>query len=413
MAVCEGCGNEDRIWRQRRCFSCNLAARINAVLAGPEGDIPRELAAFAIVLGNTDSPRAVLRWLDRPHVAAVLAGLARGNLALHHHTFDDLAGQGRWVGHLRQVLVISGVLPERDETVAALESWVDGQLERIDTPEDRRLVAAYAIWWVIRRRRNRQTRRPSMGTKSDHVGILRAIELLSWLRDHDTTLQTCAQADIDLWVASGSPVRREARRFIRWARRQRLCGQIDIAHRRDALPVATAAVTDLAATARRLLTDDTVALVDRVTGLLVVLYGQPLSRIAALTVDHIDRTEAGTTLKLGATPVELAEPFGQLVSQLAANHSGRAVLADPTSPWLFPGARPGRPITPQRLQNRLGRLGIRARAARTTMLLELAGELAPTVIADTLGLYPNTAVRWVKAAAGDWNAYAAVRSRSC
>jgi hypothetical protein len=44
------------------------------------------------------------------------------------------------------------------------------------------------------------------------------------------------------------------------------------------------------------------------------------------------------------------------------------------------------------------------------MLLELAGELAPAVISDMLGLNPTTAVRWARAAAGDWNAYAAQRA---
>ena len=46
------------------------------------------------------------------------------------------------------------------------------------------------------------------------------------------------------------------------------------------------------------------------------------------------------------------------------------------------------------------------------MLLELAGEVAPAVIADMFGLTPKTAVRWVRAAAGDWNAYAAHRAQA-
>jgi hypothetical protein len=43
--------------------------------------------------------------------------------------------------------------------------------------------------------------------------------------------------------------------------------------------------------------------------------------------------------------------------------------------------------------------------------LDLATEVPPVVLADLLGMYPNTAVRWVQAAGGEWASYAAVRAR--
>lgn len=411
LAVCQGCGAEDRIWRDQRCFACNLAGRVDAVLAGPDGDLASRLAPLRAALTGTDSPRAVLRWLAKPRVESVLAGMARGDLALNHDTLDRIGG-GHWVAHLRQVLVASGVLGERDETVAALESWVEHRLGSIDNAEDRKLVAAYATWWVIRRRRYRQARRFSTDRGYDHTAITRAIELVAWLRSHQKTLASATQADIDLWLASGPVGRRAARGFIRWAQRQHLCGQIDIAQRRGALPVPAADVAELAATARRLLSDDTVNLADRVAGVLLILYGQPVTRIAALEISQVGAVGNLTTINLGVTPIELPEPLGQLVRQLTRNRDGHAVLSDPNSRWLFPGGRPGRPIGADQLQIRLNRLGIPTRAARTTMLIELAGELAPAVIADMLGLCPGTAVRWVKAASGDWNAYVAARARS-
>lgn len=412
LAVCEGCGGEDRIWRNRRCFACNLDARLDVILAGPQGGIPDHLASLRAGLAGTESPRAVLRWLDEPRVEAVLCGLAAGTLVVDHATLDDIGGSSAWMGHLRQVLVNAGVLAGRDETVAALQRWVDAQLDKIGDPEDRNLVAAYATWWVIRRRRSRQASRPADDTGYDHTAIARAIELLAWLRNHELTLGSCTQADIDLWLASGPPARRHARRFIRWARRQHLCQAIDIVRRRDPVPAPAADVKELAATARRLLADDTIALADRVAGLLVILYGQPLTRVAALEEIHVAQHGKITTLRLGVTPIELPEPFGQLVRQLVATRRSHAALADHAGRWLFPGGRPGRHIGADQLETRLNRIGIRARATRTTMLLEHATQLAPAVIADMLGLSPNTAVRWVKAAAGDWNAYAAMRAHS-
>lgn len=411
MGVCAGCGGEDRIWRDQRCLACNLADRLDAVLAGADGNLAAHLAPLRAALASTTSPRAVLRWLAQPRVESVLVGLARGDLALDHATIDQM-GDDRRVGHLRQVLVSSGVLPERDQTVAALEAWVEHQLGLVDNAEDRHLVGTYATWWVVRRRRYRQARRPTTDRGYDRTSVASAIELVGWLRSHQKALASCTQADIDLWLASGPSRRCNARTFVRWARRQHLCGQVDIARRPGSAPVPTAEVAALAAIARRLLSDDTVNLADRVAGLLVILYGQTLSRIADLEVGHIGGDDQVTTIVLGKTPVELPEPLGQLVRRLANSRTGHAALGHNDGRWLIPGGRPGRHIGPERLQVRLNRLGIRARAARTTMLLELAGELAPAVIADMLGLNPATAVRWVKAAAGDWGAYAAARARS-
>jgi hypothetical protein len=245
----------------------------------------------------------------------------------------------------------------------------------------------------------------------DHDGVNRAIELLAWLRLHDRDLASAAQADIDLWLASGPPGRREAQRFVRWARRHKLCGRIDIVTQPDAVPVPTVGLDELVAVAQRLLHDGTIALSDRVAGLLVILYGQPIARIVDMDVERIGRPDVNTTtLLLGASAVELPEPLGQLVRQLAATPHSRAALGVPGSRWLFPGGRPGRPVTPHQLCHRLNKLGVQTRPARTTMLIELAGELAPAVIADMLGLNPATAVRWARAAAGDWNAYAAQRA---
>lgn len=409
FAICDGCGVEDRIWRRRRCFACNLADRVGQLLAEADGTVRVELSGLAAALVDTTSPRAVLRWLEAPVVADTLAGLAQRRIEASHEALDAL-GAGRAVAHLRHVLISAGVLPARDETLAGLHDWVEAQLDRIEVVEDRNLVAAYATWWVLRRRRERLARRPTLQVGYDHRNLLRAIELLGWLRAHDSSLGSCTQAHIDLWLASGPPSRRDADRFVRWARRRRLCAPIVIARQPAAMPVAAREPTALAGLARRLLADDTIALPDRVAGLLVILYGQTATRIAALNLDHINHRDAITTLALGSTPVELPEPLAQLVRQLATSRHGRPALGGDPGRWLFPGGRPGRPITASRLSVRLNKLGIDVRAARTTMLIELSGELIPAVIADTLGLSPGTATRWVRAAAGDWNAYAASRA---
>jgi len=60
--------------------------------------------------------------------------------------------------------------------------------------------------------------------------------------------------------------------------------------------------------ARRLLHDDSIGGRDRLAGVLVLLYAQPVARISRLTTDQI--TIDGTTvrIRLGSAPITLPEP---------------------------------------------------------------------------------------------------------
>ena len=69
-------------------------------------------------------------------------------------------------------------------------------------------------------------------------------------------------------------------------------------------------------------------------------------------------------------------------------------------------------MTAAALAVRLHAYGINAAHARTTAMLDLAAEFAPVVLADMIGIAPNTAARWVYAAGGHWAAYAADRARA-
>src|SRR4030088_841466 len=72
-----------------------------------------------------------------------------------------------------------------------------------------------------------------------------------------------------------------------------------------------------------------------------------------------------------------------------------------------PGGQPGRPISTERLKLRLNRLGIRPNQARSTALGQLATEIPAAILARTLGISVNSAVRWQQISAGDWASYAA------
>ncbi|GAA1928738.1 hypothetical protein [Streptantibioticus ferralitis] len=87
------------------------------------------------------------------------------------------------------------------------------------------------------------------------------------------------------------------------------------------------------------------------------------------------------------------------------------VLGRTDSPWLFPGGQPGRPISAWAMGERLRKLGIRLAETRSTAPFQLATELPAAVLARTLGTDITVAVKWQRAAAGDWGAYAAEINR--
>ena len=405
-SVCAACGIEERIYEAGRCIACTLEHRINELMGASPILDPLRQSLLA-----TDRPRAALRWLAKPESQEVLGAIAGGHLAATHEDLDRLP-DSHWLAHLRQVLVAAGVLGERDERTARLEAWVHAQLDAMDDAEDRKVVDAFANWWLLRRYRMRMDR---AGVSSDrHLRrlLLGAIAFMAWLREHDLTLGTCTQAHVELWLA-GPPGRRHARDFLRWACRRRLARDIDIIRRPDGVPGRSVDAEAHLALARRFASDTTLPLVDRVAGLFLLCYGQPLARMVRLTADHVTADANGTSIRFGRTEVNLPDPTGQLVRQLIATNPARAVTGAPErTPWLFSGAHPGRPLSPDRLGLRLSAYGLDARAARTNLMLDLASEgLAPSFLADLLGLHPGTAVKWVHAAGGDWTGYVAARSR--
>lgn len=416
LHVCADCGDESRIYETDRCRGCVLARRVDALLAGADGVINPALVPLAHTLAATTPAKAGLRWIAKPETTALLGALGAGELAVTHAALDE-RGDTNVIRHLRAVLVAAGVLDARDENLACLHAWIIEQVAAVDVVEDRHIIDTYATWWVLRRYRQRAQRRPTGDTSSGRGNITAAIALCQWLRAHDRGLATATQADIDLWTATVNGHRRRAGHdFLRWATKHRVAHDIAITRRPDRRPTVhpDPAATERAELARRLLHDhdDGVALADRVAGLLVVLYAQPLSAIVRLTINDVTVVDGSVFIRLGRDPIELPEPLGALIARLASGRAGRASVAADTGPWLFPGGRPGRHLHPQRLGVRLQAHGLRARAWRTNTLLDLANDTPLVVLADLLGLHTNTAYRWVQAAGGEWANYAADRIRS-
>jgi hypothetical protein len=407
--VCVGCGIEDRLYERGHCVRCSLRRRALALLADGQGHLPAVLEPVAAAIAAARQPYSALNWLRGGIGAAILAELATGRMPLTHEALDAHRSV-RGADYLRRLLIAHGVLDDRDDELARTETWTAELLDSIERPEDRRLIAAYATWRVLRRLRARAERdtRPRTTIRHARNQLTAATALLDWLAERGLTLAQARQGDIDTWLATG-PAAYRARDFLSWAGEHGHCPPLSVA------PATAATGTSMDPDERfglldRLLHDDTLELTDRVAASLLLAYAQPLSRITAITLDQIGRADDGrvTTIRFGNDDIDLPDPLAHLLAELIDTPRGYVGIRAPAnSPWLFPGGQPGRPLTPSHLGARLRKLGINARAGRRAALIHLAAQLPAAVLADLLHLTPGTAVRWVNNAGGDWSRYAA------
>ena len=411
FSACTECGTEDKLYEKGRCARCSLRRRARELLSAGTGIIVSELSGVFDAVTAARQPRSALNWLRKGAGAGLLADVTAGRLAISHQALDDCPHR-RAADYLRHMLTAAGTLPARDEELARAGQWLTTILEAIEPAADRRLVQAYATWQVMRRLRASAAAaaRPRTPTAHARNHIRAAASLLAWLRGRGTELAACGQADIDQWLRTG-PSACLARDFLAWAASRGHCRKLIIPAPPRATGPAISQDQRWTLTAR-LLHDTALDPTDRVAGCLLLLYGQPLSRIAAMTTSQVIRGGDETSLLLGRHHVPVPGPLGSAVLQLISDgRSYRGVGSPPATTWLFPGHLPGRPITPATLGERLRAIGIYAQTGRRAALLDLAAQLPAAVLADLLGLHETTAAKWMHQAGGDWSRYAAELAR--
>ncbi|MDT4995902.1 MAG: hypothetical protein QOH97_5794 [Actinoplanes sp.] len=396
-----------------QCPNCRLELRLRELFTGPDGATHPALHPLKQALTATDPPGTALRWLAKQPVATVLFDIAAGRRELTHAELDELHPNGI-VAHLRSVMVATGTLPARDEQMARLERFLRDILATRTDSDQRQILHRYTNWHLLRRLRRRNNGQPATHQQYAvvHQHTRAATVLLDWLTGQHLTLASCGQGDLDRWLSGTEASHRyQAGHFVRWAANQRLT-TLSFPATRWYGP--TRALDDQARwdATRRLLHDDTLAARDRLAGLLVLLYAQPVARISRLTTDRVTADDTTVRIRLGTAPIALPEPVAELTRQLLTGKRGHATTgAGRPSPWLFPGGQPGRSISAAQLGQRLKDLGIQPGPARSTALFQLATELPAAILARMLGIHIDVAVAWQHASAGDWGTYAADVSR--
>ena len=162
----------------------------------------------------------------------------------------------------------------------------------------------------------------------------------------------------------------------------------------------------------RLLKAETGRLEHRVAAMLLVLFAQPFTKIAALTLDDVvaDGETIGIRLGQGVTPVP--PPFAAMLRQLLACRPNLNTATNPTSQWLFPGRRAGSHMRSSTLRARVMEMGVDLIGARSAALRQLVTDCPPPVVADMLGYSYQTVDRHAIRAGSPWASYAALRAQN-
>jgi hypothetical protein len=245
------------------------------------------------------------------------------------------------------------------------------------------------------------TRGPVHASKQD---ITEALKFLEWLRtEHGRTIADCTQQDVDLWVTTGPITRHLVRTFIIWCKKMRVNRSITLGHR-QAKTVRVLTQDQRLEWIRELLSGDSESLPYRVAGALLLLYAQPLVKVASIPMNKVLSAPDGLSLDLGVTPSPVPEPFAELLKRhINSRPNLRTAGAD--NPWLFPGYRPGEHLHPNTVMDRLRWLGIDLLGARNTALRELVTQVPPPVVAEMLGYSDQVVHQHAALAAQPWARY--------
>lgn len=405
---CVQCGVHGRMYRWGLCNDCACPGVLRDVFGDEDGNLGGAAAQVIEVLLRCESA-PVLRWAQRTARGPLAAGIRGFGDTLDHAALDSLP-PSKSVEWLRNVLVEARALPRRDEYLRRTEKFIDARLRTLENRDDQVAARAFSEWHHLRKLRQRAEKRPL--TVGDGAGVrheIRTITLfLADLHQHDRCLATCRQEHIDDWLVR-EPTRGQIHQFLSWAVSHGYAHDVTAPMPEDRRTRRTlAGDNERWRLIQYLIEEPGLETIDRVAGLLVLLYSQQTTRLVTVRVTDVTVDESGAmTLKLGTVPITVPAPVDRLFAELVEQRRGYAAVTVGENPWLFPGGRSGRHMSPTRMGIRLKHIGISPKLARNTALIELAGELPAPVIAKLLGFSIKRACAW-NAEAGNMSArYAA------
>ena len=399
---CRRCGAEAELYRDHLCQRCVLADLVDAAFADPcTGTIPPQVIPVTDALKAMDRPNSGLTWIRQKHVDKILRELVSSS-PITHASIDRLPS-GRTREYVRGLFVEHRVLNPRDELIARFTAWADEAEARLTDSEHRAIVHRYIRWKHLRHMRANSPIQNGTFLRAKQVTTV-AIEFCNWLTEQGAPLADATQADVDTWIAEGTTTRLILAWFLTWTRAAQITNPaLTVArHRRGTAPRLShhAQVCAL----DRVVNGSELPVRNRLAAVLVLVFAQPIERIANLRWDDIKLTHDAVIVEIAGMPIHLNEPLDAPVRELAGNAQHARTAAHPDSPWVFRGTMPGAHITAMHLRQELRPL-FSSLAARLGTLTELSRQTPVAILAEALGYKPGTLEKHAAASAADYGRY--------
>ncbi|MGP3941881.1 XRE family transcriptional regulator [Streptomyces sp. 6N106] len=412
--TCRQCGRTGNPHSRGRCAHCVLAERVNNLLAGPDGKTVPQLEPLATALKAAPSPFPAIQWIKESPNTKLLTRLTAEGHTLTHELLDELPPTQNQ-RYIRQLLVHTGILDDRNEDLERIPGWLEHELADKPTAHAN-LARPFLHWFLLRRARQRAAirRYPASADRDLRRRVSVALEFMAWMDQRGLALADLTQEHIDDWIAGATSQRRYLiRYFLKWTVSRRLTRELTVPTIPRQEPQDLLDEDDRWPLLQRCLTDDSLPRDVRAAGAITLLFGPSTERICHLTPEHLKFGDKHAHLVLGRHPLLLPPRLAGLLRQLAEQPQPRPQLsrAHPGPQWLFPGMVPGRPISTHGMTQKLGRHGIPVRTARNAALAALAADLPSPILADVIGMHRHTALRWVAYARRDWAEYLAARAQ--
>ncbi len=147
---CRECNAEECPYKDGLCIRCALREQTRLLIDNIDGP----LAPIYRAIISNPQPYSAYNWVRQSASAKIMAEISNGTLALSHEALDSYPKRVA-ANLVRQILVANGVLMRRDDRLSELETWINSKLDKVSSSKDQHLLRSYAIWWVLRRNRER------------------------------------------------------------------------------------------------------------------------------------------------------------------------------------------------------------------------------------------------------------------
>ncbi|MBG6185599.1 hypothetical protein IWX65_003580 [Arthrobacter sp. CAN_A214] len=383
--TCDSCGTETERFRAGHCIRCVLKTDLDQLLH-PHSPPDLRLKRLIGVLTEAERPESIYTWMRGAKTKELLEGLGTRTIALNHAAFDTLPSS-RSVEYLRELLIHHGMLEDRDRQLAAFERWLVTRILDLEgNPHIQAPIERFARWHHLKRLRATASPEKTLNTavRSAKQETTESGKFLAWLdTHHELTIAGIKQAHVNEYLAAGPSTRYAIRTFIVWLIKNKEIPRLEIPHRYAATkPLITQ--HQRLELIRHCIEPNKTPLTFRVAALILLLFGQPVGKIAALKCSDLQPLPDGLHLNLGNTPVLIPAQIAPMFWE-HLHHRPNQQTSNRGNQWLFPSTIPGQHIHADTMMSQLRTLGINPSGARNTALRGLVQELPPTLIANALG----------------------------